>query len=447
MRSASALRARGTLVALALLAWPLSASADEQDKRQIPDYDGRTEPTTAGDVLLWVPRILLSPLYLVSEFVLRRPLGFLISAAEREQVPKFLLDVFTFGTEGQAGLTPVAFLDFGFEPSIGLYFFWNDVLAEGHDLRVRAAFWSNDWLSASALSRHHFGNGASVALRGSITRRPDYVFHGIGPRTLQSDEGRYGALTEELELELDVPFWRSSRVRTQLGVRHRRFRDGNYHGEPTLNERVEAGVYPTPAGYEDGYDVLYNRMLLAIDSRRPHPSSGTGVRLELRAEQMSPLEGDADGFIRYGGIAGVFYDLSDSGRVLGLAAGAEFADSFTGAEIPFTELAAVGGSEFMRGFVSGRLYGRSATAIVLVYRWPVWVWLSGSIQLSLGNVFGPQLEDFDPDLLRFTGTIGIESNDSRDSALELLLGVGTETIAQGAAVTSVRIIFGTHYGF
>ncbi|HKU38809.1 MAG TPA: hypothetical protein VJR89_11700, partial [Polyangiales bacterium] len=85
------------LLSVQVLALPEAALADTPEKREVPDYDGREEPTTAGDVLLWVPRLLLSPLYLVSEYVIRVPLGFLLTAAERAQVPAFLYDLFTFG--------------------------------------------------------------------------------------------------------------------------------------------------------------------------------------------------------------------------------------------------------------------------------------------------------------------------------------------------------------
>ena len=57
----------------------------ESPKREVPDYSGRPPPpATAGDVALWVPRILFFPLYLTSEYVLRRPIGaFLVTAAAR----------------------------------------------------------------------------------------------------------------------------------------------------------------------------------------------------------------------------------------------------------------------------------------------------------------------------------------------------------------------------
>src|SRR5215510_5325989 len=76
-------------------------------KRALPDYDGRPETTTTGDALLVIPRVILSPLYLVSEYVLRRPLGFLVSAAERANLPEVLYDFFLFGPNHSAGIVPI----------------------------------------------------------------------------------------------------------------------------------------------------------------------------------------------------------------------------------------------------------------------------------------------------------------------------------------------------
>src|SRR5207244_1693563 len=60
-----------------------------EPKRPLPDYDGRGgTPQTPAQKALWLPRILLSPAYFVSEFLLRRPLGVAVTAAERAKVPK-----------------------------------------------------------------------------------------------------------------------------------------------------------------------------------------------------------------------------------------------------------------------------------------------------------------------------------------------------------------------
>ncbi|HEY0483937.1 MAG TPA: hypothetical protein VGD37_40735, partial [Kofleriaceae bacterium] len=52
--------------------------------RHAPDYDGRGNTDTDADSwALWIPRVALSPLYFVNEYVVRRPLGALVTVAER----------------------------------------------------------------------------------------------------------------------------------------------------------------------------------------------------------------------------------------------------------------------------------------------------------------------------------------------------------------------------
>jgi hypothetical protein len=55
---------------------PGSAPAQPTTRREVPDYRQlEPEPTTAGDVLIWVPRVILLPAYLVTEYMLRVPVG------------------------------------------------------------------------------------------------------------------------------------------------------------------------------------------------------------------------------------------------------------------------------------------------------------------------------------------------------------------------------------
>src|SRR5688572_23380890 len=177
------------------------ARAEEQ-KRPVPDYDGRGgPPESPGRKLLWVPRILLSPLYFTSEFVIRRPLGAAITAAEKAELPRAIYDFFVFGPDHKAGIVPIAFIDFGFQPSVGLYAFWDDAGFEGHDLRLRGSTWGPDWLSGTATERFRFGEQLELTLSGTATRRPDYAFYGIGPDTRESDLVRYSADTIDAHFE------------------------------------------------------------------------------------------------------------------------------------------------------------------------------------------------------------------------------------------------------
>ncbi len=125
------------LVFLGATALGSPSSRADEPKRAVPDYDGRgPPPTTPGDVALWVPRVALFPLYVTSEFVIRRPLGALIVAAERSNVPRWLYDFFAFGPAHKSGFAPIAMIDFGFNPSVGVYVFWDDAFAKGNDLSL-----------------------------------------------------------------------------------------------------------------------------------------------------------------------------------------------------------------------------------------------------------------------------------------------------------------------
>jgi hypothetical protein len=116
-------------------------------------------------------------------------------------------------------------------------------------------------------------------------------------------------------------------------------------------------------------------------------------------------------------------------------------------EVPFTELTTLGGAEPMRGFVPGRLLGRSNAVADLAYRWPIWIWLDGSMHAEVGNVFDAHLSGFEPKLLRWSASLGVESAGTPDTGIQLLVGVGSETFDSGGKVNSFRLVFGTTHDF
>ncbi|HEY2734283.1 MAG TPA: BamA/TamA family outer membrane protein [Polyangiales bacterium] len=438
----------GRLCRLALVPWLLSSAHAHADpeKREVPNYDGREDRTTAGDVLLWVPRVILSPLYVVSEFVIRRPLGFLLTAAERAQLPSALYEFFTFGPNHNSGLVPIAFIDFGFEPSVGLLFFSNDI-APHQDLNVHFTTWGEDWLGGAISYTVRLPGALSVGTHFAGHKRPDLAFFGLGPRSVNSARSRYGSTLFEGGFDSALSGARLVHFNAGLGLRTVSFQRGNFDDDPDLRRASNEGHYPLPPGYEDGYTVLYNRLLLSIDSRADSPMRNSGVRLELEGQQESELQhGAGSGFLRYSTALGGFYDLDQHGRVVSLWLSAQFADPLGHGAIPFTELVQLGGAGQMRGFVPGRLIDRSAAVATMRYRWPIWVFLDGSIQFAIGNVFGPHLEDFKPSLLRLSAAIGFESGKA-DNSLEFLFGLGSETFEHGTQITSVRVVVGTNHGF
>jgi hypothetical protein len=423
------------------------ARGAEPEKRALPDYDGRGRPQTPGQKALWVPRVLLSPLYFVSEYLVRRPLGYAITAAEKAELPKALYDFFAFGPDHKAGIVPITLLDFGFEPSVGLYAFWDDAGFQGHDLRLRGSTWGQHWLSGTATERFRLPGSADVTLTGSATRRPDYAFYGIGPDTRESALVRYSADTVEARVESHVTFAGSSVLDTSLGYRGASFGHSKYEHERSLDDAVRQGTLAMPDGFRDGYQAAFTRARLALDSRG-HASSQSGIRLELTGEQGADAEhAPASGWLRYGGTLGGFWDLDDSGRVVSLSLSTLLAEPLGERPVPFSELVQLGGPGMMPGFRAGRLADRSAFVATVRYAWPIWIWLNGSLQVATGNVFGARFDGFRAERGRLSAALGIESNASRDSIFQALVGFGSETFESGAKVDSLRIVLGARSGF
>lgn len=455
---------RLVLLAIAMfvsaLAWPIcGASADDEQievdpadhpDRPVPDYDGRgEEPATAGDALLWVPRIIVSPLYLLSEYLIRIPLGALVTWAEREELPELLLDFFTFGPDRNAGIFPTALVDFDLRSSVGLYAYGDDFLFDDNDLRVHLAWGGREWIWATITDRYHVDDHSDVALRLWGTQRPDYLFHGLGPDSRFEDEARYETKRFGARLSYENLPWRASRLWVSTEVESVSFdEDSSCCDEPSLQQQIDQGVLDAPPGWADDYVHLTSRLELAIDNRRERPAPGDGIRVELEGAYGLVVDRAVERrWMRYGGTVGFYWDPSGLNKVLSLSLSALFADPAGSDEVvPFTEQIQLGGLRYLRGFREGRLIGRSAAIARLEYRWPIWIWLDGTLAIGAGNVFAAQLDDFALDKLRMSFSLGLRTIQSRDQSLTFLVGFGTTTV-DDFAVDSVRVTFGTTRGF
>lgn len=436
------------------LATPAAAQSAEgaprpaDQPRPLPDYDGRPDPAPSPErALLWVPRVALAPLHLVFEYLLRRPLAEILGWVERENLHFLLIDLVTWD-ERNAGLVPTAFYDFGLMPSAGLYFFWNDVGAPGHQLRATVGFGGVDWLQASIWDRVLLSSAGRVELtfRASGSRRPDRVYQGLGALTDQGDRARFRRDTVEGAVELAMHPWRRSRLAVTVEVSGNDFADDGYayrSGDPSLDEAIQTGTFAAPPPGFDGYVAYRQRLVATLDSREEAPAPQHGVRVDVEAEQaldlLRPVERR---WIRYGGALAGFVDLGAE-RVLSLHARAEFVDALGSDPIPFTEQVRLGGDVLrLAGFLSDQLIGESGVVASLRYRYPVWTWLDASLFVSVGNVFDARLADFAFERLRLSGGFGLQSLGDRDHALHVTVALGTAPFERGTGVESVRVLFG-----
>src|SRR4029453_3379415 len=86
-----------------------------------------------------------------------------------------------------------------------------------------------------------------------------------------------------------------------------------------------------------------------------------------------------------------------------------------------------GGSRPLRGFLANQFVDRSAAAMRLEYRWPVAVWLDGSLLYEAGSVFGDDLEGFDFKRFRNSYGFGLVAVGATDHAFQALVALGTKS--------------------
>ena len=259
-------------------------------KRALPAYRARPPaPASVGDVLSWVPRVLLFPVYVVSDFVVRRPLGALTVKVEGADSAGTLSDEFSFGTGKRSGLVPTARFDTDFRPTVGLYFYYDRLGIKSNGIRAQATFGGTDWLALTVGDRLALGPRSSVELRVDGSRRPDLTFHGLGPRTLARDRSRYGADSLDGILSFSSALPHGLSARTHVDLAATRFRGDTCCHDPSLLSLAAQGRFAIPYGFTTGTTALRAGEQLVYDSRPPGDAAATGLRLEGGADVGSDL--------------------------------------------------------------------------------------------------------------------------------------------------------------
>ena len=411
----------------------LAGTANAQvERRPLPDYDGRPDaPADAGDVALWVPRIILWPVWAVSEFVIRRPMKALITTGEENQWPVRFGD---FLFDRPIGLIPTFFVDLGLKATVGLYFFWNDAGFRGNQLRATASL-SSGVFTTTVTDRYTVGPWR-FSVRGHFSTRNDGSFHGLGPDSLQENVARYEQRTTEISGSAQWRFSALGNVRLEAGGRFVDFGTSACCGDPRLQDQIMAGVYPSPPGYEEGGSSgPFSRLRLSLQSRPRLPATGLGIIVELN--QGSDLATDRF-WLRGAATAAAFLDVTGRRRVFSLVLHGELSTEDT----PFNELPAVGGSRPLPGFRAGRLVGGSALSATLQYEWPIWAFLGGVLHAGVGNVFARDLSDAQWDLLRLSTGVGIRSLDLGDHRFEVMVAFGSKPFGRDFSLDEIRFVLG-----
>lgn len=435
------------------------------EKRPPPGY---ADPPDRGAVAaaMWVPRVLLFPLYLVTEYGLTRPAGALFTWAERNHIREKYFEFFTLDEERKIRLYPTGTIDLGLRATVGAYFAWDDALGES-DVRVRVTTGGLDLWTVNTLFHTPVDRRSSLRLNADYARRPDSTFYGLG-REIRHDGAHYlaehvfgrASFTQQREHLL---------VGVSSGVVAARFDPGpDGVADEALADAIASGRLEAPPALEDGLLAVFTNVGARFDTRPPRRAphgklrdfqhvDRSGVSIGLQITQFSGLrstratpsdEARTPHWLRYGGALAYSLDVTGTQRTLQLEALYAAVEPLpTDNPVPFTQQVSLGGSYPLRAFTGGRLIDESALVTTLSYNWPLLADLDGTLTYSVGNVFARHLRDFDIGHVRSSYGVGVETVASLDHPFEILLAFGTKPFDQGGGVDTVRFVFGTSAGF
>jgi len=291
----------------------------------------------------------------------------------------------------------------------------------------------------------------TLALAAHYGQRPDGVFYGLGPDTDAAGKTFYSYVSRGAALGLTGNLGGLHRAVIEVGYRDVELGPSHISAEvPSVDQRYGGvGQAPLPPGW-GGYDLTWSRAALIIDTRSSSfESPASGLRFGTGLSYgISPRDPDRQ-LLAWGAEAGGFYDLTGSHHVLSLQLAAHFSEQLSALAIPFTELPVLGGVEWMRGFLAGRLRGSSTLVGTIQYRYPVGTFLDGELFSSVGNAFPGHLDGFEVQRLFLNWGLGLRTTFARDAAISATLAFASNRFdaTDFHLVDATRVSLGVIHGF
>jgi hypothetical protein len=411
------------------------------------NYDGRTSETERSeDVLIWIPRTLLFPAHLALDYVVRRPLIGLITVAEEYDLFHRVMDFFVFAN-GDAAIFPSALYDAGRGFWAAGNFFYKNAWVEGHRVDASAGYGTSGWFDLRLGDEWTVfeNNNGKLAFAGAFVNDPVLTFTGIGPDTAIADRVYFTERKGEARVSLLVSNQGLSRFGIQTGFRHAELSGGGR--SPSIGASSSPFNPANLPGFANSFNLMFSGLRVELDSRDSNRdfTPGSGVRLEGFGDFTFSVDASRYRFFRYGARPVAFWDISGANHVLEFSLYAEALSRVGGEPVPISELIALGGDAYLRGFVLGRFRGQSAFVHSLVYTWPVLFFLDGVIFTELGNVFTGFFDNFAYDKMVLDWGFGLRTSLSREYGFNILFGFGTNQIShwgENFALDYVRFSFG-----
>ncbi|CAN5787622.1 hypothetical protein BH11MYX2_BH11MYX2_02110 [soil metagenome] len=425
------------------------AHADDKPKltpkRPVPVYDGRAEEGTSGfDVLHTAGRVVLFPAYIAVNYGIRWPIGKLITWVEGSHGVKHFVNAWFLGPPSKKPqFLPIAFYDFGFQSSLGVRMLWeNGFATPGSKFSLKLGFGGRDFYRADVAVRLALPYRLRAWGEFSIRHRDDQQFYGIGPRSPDAAAARYADTRGSVMFAFG---WNQLNAFVQSAATAAT--TSHFNDDPSIEDQVAAGrIDRLPAGYNELLISQRAGVRIALDSRSSKQIE-SGGRLDATIERVHNT--DYGNWTHYDIRAGGALKLDKVGEhLLDIRARIELIEAAHLDQVPFMELASIGGTANLRGFAHGR--GRDASSVELMvdYQWPLAAWLDATLYAAAGNVFGENLGGFYAGQLRGSLGLGLGlAGLTAERQIELWSALGFEPFDQGIDISNFRLVLGYSYDY
>jgi hypothetical protein len=419
------------LAARGAAADPASAHDDDasaHDDDASARYRGRATDDAVAEGLLWLPRRVLMPVYVLTEFGLRRPIVAVAAFADRHDIGPWVEHVMNPTPDFRWG--PTFNIDFSARSLFGAAATLRNAGLPGNELSAGLAGGGESTWEASAQDRM-VSRGAAFGARFYLLMRPDRSFFGLGPRS-GTQRVYYAISRVDAELFAGMDLGHHAKATVSEGFRFQSVRAGD---PPSIDTAFPFAALPVTRPT----DLARASLDLTLDSRATREQSG-GARLVMQGAYARDLAAPgAVSFVSTSVDAQAAAEVMRPDRVL--VGRVMFRDSapLAGGSVPFAELSTLGGEDHV-GFVPGRFRAEAATMAELSYRYPFAYYLDVKWTASAGNVFARDLSDFA--LERLTASLGMSARVRRVPVfpLELGFGVGSSRFEEPAfRLTSAHV--------
>jgi hypothetical protein len=373
-----------------------AATAHSADAPPPPDVDagersdGRLDPIPRRRWRL-VPQVLLFPLRALF-WGLEWPIGAALRVEDRVHPFRRALDALTW-SGGTRGLRPAFYYSTIYVPEFGLQYFDHASLGPDTRLAVTTTVGGAHYVySDLSVEPTRVTAPIGVVFDLSFDRRGDLLYNGLGSHTYSNaPNGRYlmNALVTHLGL----------RVRATRGVSFfavfttglKRFENGDRVGDvPGVVYVFDTATIP---GFTHGTTFVRASAGFHLDSRDTPLRAAAGLVVHGAFDYTHGIDGDTASYERLSGSVGVPINLWARTHVLWLSATTALTWQ-NDAPVPFSELPTLGGPNDLRGFRFQDFRDYSAFYVTAEYRWPVWMWVDGSLFFDYGGVFGQNYAGF-----------------------------------------------------